>query len=164
MQRKCFYSFHYVNDVTRVAKLRNIGMIEGNQPAKDNDWESVTKGGNAAIEKWIAEQMKGKSCTIVMVGSETADRKWINHEIVKSWEKGMGIVGIYIHGISDIKGDTSTKGANPFEYVSFADKTKLSSVVKCYTPVGANSKERYAWISTNLAAAVEEAIAIRNKY
>jgi len=38
---------------------------------------------------------------------------------------------------------------------------KLSSIVKCYTPSGSDSKERYAWISKNLAAAVEEAIAIR---
>lgn len=164
MQRKCFYSFHYVNDVTRVAKLRNIGMIEGNQPAKDNDWESVTKGGSAAIEKWIAEQMKGKSCTIVMVGSGTANRKWINHEIVKSWEKGMGIVGIHIHGISDITGKTCTKGDNPFDCIKFGEAKKLSSVVKCYTPTGVDSRERYAWISRNLAAAVEEAIAIRKKH
>lgn len=164
MKRNCFYSFHYANDVMRVAKLRSIGMIEGNQPAKDNDWESITKGGNAAIEKWIAAQMKGKSCTIVMVGCETAKRKWINHEIVKSWEKGMGIVGIYIHGIADINGKTTSKGANPFDYINFGDTKKLSSIVKCYTPAGADSKERYAWISTNLAAAVEEAIAIRNKY
>lgn len=164
MQRKCFYSFHYVNDVMRVAKLRNIGMIEGNQPAKDNDWETVSRGGSAAIEKWIAEQMKGKSCTIVMVGSETANRKWINHEIVKSWEKGMGIVGIYIHGISDINGTTSAMGSNPFDYIQFGQTKKLSAIVKCHTPAGADSKDRYAWISNNLAAAVEEAIAIRNKY
>lgn len=164
MQRKCFYSFHYVPDVTRVAKLRNIGMIEGNRPATDNDWESVTKGGSAAIEKWISEQMTGKSCTIVMVGSGTANRKWIDHEIAKSWEKGMGIVGIHIHGISDITGKTSTKGANPFDYIKFSETKKLSSIVKCYTPTGADSKERYAWISKHLAPAVEEAIAIRKQY
>ena len=129
MQRKCFYSFHYVNDVMRVAKLRNIGVIEGNQPAKDNDWESVTKGGSASIEKWIAEQMMGKSCTIVMVGSETAGRKWINHEILKSWEKGMGIVGIYIHGISDINGKTSTMGANPFDCIKYQSQILVITVI-----------------------------------
>ena len=58
MARKCFYSFHYKPDNWRVAKIRNIGVIEGNKPASDNDWETIVGGGPAKIEKWIAEQMK----------------------------------------------------------------------------------------------------------
>ncbi len=45
MARKCFYSFHYVPDNWRVSKIRNIGAVEGNKPASDNDWETVTGGG-----------------------------------------------------------------------------------------------------------------------
>ena len=162
MTRKCFYSFHYKPDVTRVAKLRNIGKIEGNEPTSDNSWEEVKKGGDAAIEKWIAKEMKGKSCTIVMVGNGTANRKWINHEIVESWNAGMGVVGIYIHGIKNLAGDTSTKGKNPFDFITHGTtKKKLSSIVKCYNPSGSTSKEKYNWIADNLAAAVEEAIKIR---
>src|SRR5258708_39854311 len=101
MARKAFYSFHYIPDNWRAAKVRNTGVIEGNVPVSDNDWETVTKGGDAAIAKWIAEQMKGKSCTIVLVGQNTAGRKWINHEIMESWDKGMGIVGICIHRLLD---------------------------------------------------------------
>tara|TARA_R110001599_G_scaffold298795_1_gene503573 strand:- start:87 stop:584 length:498 start_codon:yes stop_codon:yes gene_type:complete len=162
MARKCFYSFHYQPDCHRAAQIRQIGSIEGNRPASDNDWESVTKGGNAAIERWIANQMQGKSCTVVLVGSNTANRKWINHEIVKSWDAGMGVVGIYIHGIKNLAGEASTKGANAFDYITHGiTKKKLSSIVKCYNPGGSTSKERYAWISQHLANAVEEAIRIR---
>lgn len=53
MARRVFYSFHYQPDVTRVAKLRNIGVIEGNRPCTDNDWETVKRDGDAAIERWI---------------------------------------------------------------------------------------------------------------
>ena len=53
MARKCFFSFHYVPDNWRASTIRQIGAIEGNQPALDNDWETVTKGGDAAIQKWI---------------------------------------------------------------------------------------------------------------
>ena len=56
-------------------------------PATDNDWETITEGGDATIKNWIAGQMKGRSCTIVLVG--TANRKWINHEIVTSWNADM---------------------------------------------------------------------------
>lgn len=160
MARNCFYSFHYVPDCHRASQIRQIGSIEGNRPASDNDWESVKHGGDAAIERWIANQMHGKSCTIVLVGSQTANRKWINHEIVKSWNSGMGVVGIYIHGIKNLAGEISTKGSNPFDYID-RGTTKLSSIVKCYNPGGSTSKERYAWISEHLANAVEEAIRIR---
>ncbi|MCZ2903256.1 TIR domain-containing protein [Burkholderia thailandensis] len=86
MARKTFYSFHYKPDNWRVATVRNIGAIEGNKPAADNDWEAVTRGGDDAIKSWIATQMQGRTCIVVLVGSNTANRKWINYEIVKGWD------------------------------------------------------------------------------
>jgi len=80
MARKSFYSFHYKPDNWRAATVRNIGAIDGNKPATDNDWESVTKGGDDAIKRWIADQIYGRSCTVVLVGANTANRKWINYE------------------------------------------------------------------------------------
>ena len=125
-------------------------------------WETVKKGGDAAIKKWIADEMYGKSCIVVLVGSDTADRKWINHEIVKGWDDGKGVVGIYIHGLKDSEGNTSTKGDNPFDYIKYGDTgKKLSTIVKCYNPTGSTSQEKYNWIKEHLANAVEEAITIR---
>jgi hypothetical protein len=50
-----------------------------------------------------------------------------------------------------------------FDYIGCGNTgKKLSSIVKCYNPGGATSKERYDWISTHLANAVEEAVGIRN--
>ena len=163
MARKCFFSFHHKPDVNRASQVRQIGTIEGNRPVTDNEWETITRGGDAAIKKWIAGQMYGKSCTVVLLGSNTANRKWINYEIVKSWDEGMGVVGIRIHGLKNLDGKISTKGNNPFDYLTHGPtKKKLSTIVKCYNPGGADSKERYAWISKHLANAVEEAIKIRN--
>lgn len=85
MARRVFYSFHYKPDCTRVAKVRNMGVVEGNKPASDNDWEEITSGGDAAIEKWIDEQLDGKSCNVVLIGEKTAGRKWINYEIKSAW-------------------------------------------------------------------------------
>lgn len=162
MARQCFFSFHFKPDSQRASQVRQIGSIEGNRPAKDNDWETITGGGDAAIKKWISSQMVGKTCTVVLVGSNTANRKWINHEIVQSWDAGMGVVGIYIHGLKNLDGETAIKGENPFDYIIHGTtKNKLSSIVKCYNPGGSDSKERYAWISDHLGNAVEEAIKIR---
>lgn len=162
MARRCFYSFHYIPDSWRVAMVRNIGAIEGNKPASDNDWETVKKGGDTAIKNWISGQMYGRSCTVVLVGSQTADRKWVNHEIIKSWDDGMGVVGIHVHGLKNKDGNTTAKGNNPFDYIGYGDTgKKLSSIVKCYNPQGSNSRERYDWITKHLSNAVEEAVKIR---
>lgn len=163
MVRKVFYSFHYQPDCWRVSTVRNIGAIEDNKPARDNDWETVTKGGDAAIKKWIADQMAGRTCTVVLVGSNTANRKWINHEIVESWNRKIGVVGIRIHGLKNSVQQVSTIGANPFDHITHGPtKNKLSSIAKCYNPGGSTSQEKYDWIKTHLANAVEEAIKIRN--
>ena len=158
-KRQVFYSFHYKPDNWRAAQVRNIGVIEGNNPVTDNQWETVKQGGDTAIKRWINQQMQYRSCTVVLVGSNTADRKWINYEIVKSWNDGMGVVGICIHGLKDGDGNISPQGKNPFAYTS-----GLSTIVKCYNPAGTSSTDRYDWISKHLSAAVEEAIQIRKKY
>jgi hypothetical protein len=169
VKRRVFYSFHYKPDVVRASQVRQMGAIEGNKSATDNEWEKITSPKDeatkdSAIKKWITDQMEGRTCTVVLVGKDTANRKWINHEIVKSWDNGMGVVGICIHGLKDFDGKISTKGENPFDYIGYG-KTgkKLSSIVKCYNPAGDNSKELYAWIEKHLVNAIEEAIKIRNE-
>lgn len=146
----------------RASLVRQIGVLEGNKPVSDNEWEKVVGGGDPAIKKWIANQMYGRSCTVVLVGQHTANRKWINYEIVKSWDDGMGVVGIRIHGLKNVDRKIALMGNNPFDYITHGPtKKKLSSIVKCYNPPGTNSRERYAWISKHLANAVQEAIKIR---
>lgn len=164
MKRKAFYSFHYKPDNWRVAKVRNIGVIEGNSTISDNDWETVVKAGNKAIEDWIDGQLKGKSCTIVLIGEKTAGRKWINYEIEKSWNLGKGVLGIHIHNIKDRDDKQSNKGGNPFNNFTINNgKTKLSDVVKVYDPPFTTSAYVYSHISKNIESWVDEAIKIRKK-
>ena len=164
MKRRVFYSFHYKPDSWRASMVRNIGAVEGNEPATDNDWEAVKKGGDQAIKNWIGCQMKKRSCTVVLVGTNTARRKWIDYEIMKSWDDGMGVVGIRIHGLENQYSQVSSQGNNPFSHISIESGESLSSVVECYDPDGRNSKERYAWIKERLSDAIEEAISIRKSY
>ena len=161
-RRRVFFSFHYTHDNWRAAQVRNIGIIEGNRPATDNNWETVKRGGNRAIRTWISQQMYRRTCTVVLVGTRTAGRKWINHEIIESWHQGMGVVGIHIHGLRGQDGKDSVKGRNPFEGISY-NGTRLSSVVRCYDPVGYGSTQKYRWIEENLANIVEESISRRNE-
>jgi len=163
MARKVFYSFHYKPDCSRVSQIRNFGAIEGNQPANDNDWETVKRGGEAAIKRWIDAQMNGRSCTVVLIGSETAGRPWINYEIEKSWNDGKGLLGIHIHNLKDFSGNQSRKGDNPFvTFTMQATGRKLSEFVKTYDPPYFDSKQVYNYIGLNLATWIEDAIRIRS--
>lgn len=164
MARRVFYSFHYKPDSWRASMVRNIGAIEGNKPATDNAWETVKRGGDRAIRNWIAQQMERRTCTVVLVGTNTANRKWINYEIRKSWNNGMGVVGIRIHGLKDQGGQASSPGRNPFSCVNLESGKPFSSIVKCYRPRGRSSKEKHEWISEYLSSVIEEAISIRNEH
>jgi hypothetical protein len=165
MTRKAFFSFHYVPDNWRASQVRNMGVIEGNQPCSDNDWEEITKGGDAAIKTWIDGQLSGKSCAVVLIGSGTPGRKWIKYEIEKAWNEGKGLVGIYIHNLKNAAGMQATKGRNPFaDFTLNQGKTNLSSVVKAYDPPYTTSTYVYDHIKDNIADWIEEAITIRSGY
>jgi hypothetical protein len=122
IKRQIFYSFHFDNDVFRVQQIRNIGALEDNKPISANDWETVKKGGDNAIEKWIDDNMKYRSCVVVLIGEETAKRPWVKYEIKKAWQDHKGLLGIHINNLKDPKTGTCSKGTNPFDQFTFKDK------------------------------------------
>lgn len=160
MVRKIFYSFHFKNDVHRVQQIRNIGLIEGNKPVTAQKWEEVKNQGDHVVERWIDENMKGKSCVVVLIGEETANRKWVKYEIKKAWEDGKGLLGIHIHNIKCMNNGTCTKGPNPFDQFKFNGKL-LSSIVNTYDPPSWNA---YGDISDYIPSWIDKAIEIRNAY
>ena len=165
MARRVFYSFHYKPDCARAARVRNMGVVDGNKPATDNDWEEITTGGDEAIEQWIDEQLDGKSCNVVLIGENTAGRKWIKYEIKTAWNSKKGLVGVYVHRLKDFDGYQASKGRNPFEDFTIGkNKTSMTSVVRTYNPPYTDSKDVYNYISENLADWIEEAIEIRDNY
>ena len=159
-KRQVFYSFHYDNDVFRVQQIRNIGALEDNQPASPNTWETIKRSGDDAIKKWIDNNMQNRSCVIVLVGEQTAYRKWVKYEIDKAWNDGRGLLGIYIHNIKDPIYGYCRQGDNPFACFSLGT-IRLSEIVPCINP---NPRDAYNDIRNNMDKWIEEAIAIRQRY
>lgn len=156
-KRQVFYSFHFGNDVMRVQQIRNIGALEDNKPISPNDWEEVKKKGSTSIEKWIDDNMKYRSCVVVLIGEQTAQRPWVQYEIKKAWSDGKGLLGIHINNLKDPRTGTCAQGPNPFDQYTF----KLSGNVvtpKVYTPP---SSDAYNYIKNNLESWIESAIAQR---
>lgn len=158
--KKVFYSFHFDNDVMRVQQIRNIGALEDNKPVSVNEWEQIRRGSDSSIEKWIDENMRYRNCVVVLVGEETANRKWVKYEIKKAWNDRRGLVGIYIHNLRCPRNGLGKQGQNPFDQFTVNGRS-LSTIVQCYNP---NSYDAYAGIKNNLERLVDEAMRIRSNY
>ena len=131
MAHRVFYSFHYAKDAWRAGQVRNMGILEGDQPVTSNEWEEVKQKGVKNIENWIANNMKYKSCLVQLVGEETFSRRWCKYEIEHAWKEGKGIVCIYIHGLKDASGNQCDKGQNPLQQFCI-DKTFVFGKIYSY--------------------------------
>lgn len=149
-----FYSFHYDDDVFRVQQIRKMGVVDGNEPVSPNDWEQVKRKGDAAVEKWIDDSLKYKRCVIVLIGSETANRKWVKYEIKRAWELKKGLFGIHIHNLRCPRTGTCSKGPNPFSNWNVNGQS-MANLVSCYDP---SAWDAYGDISRNMASWVAQAI------
>jgi len=119
MSRKVFFSFHYDQDVRRVVQVRNSWVVRKmgeSQPFYDKAEFEEAKRRAGGIEKWIEEQLKGTSVTVVLFGAETYDRPWVRHEIKRSYELSKGLLAIDIHKVKDPQLGASKQGRNPLDY------------------------------------------------
>lgn len=111
MTRRVFFSFKY-QDVSRAMVVRNSWVTQGKESAGFIDaaaFEKLKKQGDDAIKKWIDDQLKGTSVTVVLVGEKTCGSRWVKYEIAKSKELGHGILGIDVSKIEDLQGNQSDR-------------------------------------------------------
>lgn len=117
MARYVFFSFHFERDIWRANQVRLSWVTKEDRKAAgfwDNaGWEKVQKEGDEAIKRWINSHMDGTSVTVVLIGAETSNRKWVKYEIEKSYEDKKGMLGVYIHNLKDPNQKTDTQG-NPY--------------------------------------------------
>ena len=128
MARRVFFSFHYERDIWRTNVVRNSGIVEGNSAAGFHDaslWEEAKKKGDAEVKKLIDKGLNGTSVTVVLIGAQTAQRKFVDYEIEQSIARGNGLLGVYISGIKDSNGNTDTQGVAPARL--------LKAGAPCYT-------------------------------
>lgn len=140
MARTVFFSFHYQRDIWRVNQIRSIPNVTGNAAAGFKDaslWEESKKKGDDVIMRMIDKALEGTTVTVILIGSKTAGRKFINYEIKKSLERGNGLVGIQIHEIGNHNQETDEVGATPkgieeagFKVYKYLNVSKLAERIE----------------------------------
>lgn len=114
--RRVYFSFHYENDIWRASNVRNSARFDTVARAGWTDasiWEEAKRKGDAAIRGLIDRGLARTSVTVVLIGSQTASRRWVRYEIQKSIERGNGLLGIRVHAIKDHNGHSSRRGEIP---------------------------------------------------
>lgn len=164
MARRVFFSFHYDRDIWRVSQVRNSWLTKGNGETAGfwdaADWEAVKRGGDASIKRWIEQQLAGTSVTVVLIGAETAGRKYVLHEIHRSFALGKGLMGVRIHNLKNREQQADYPGSNPFDsLVTFQGpygpvQKPMSSVYPVYDYVAHDGyKNMEQWIEQAARAA-----------
>jgi hypothetical protein len=153
MARRVFFSFHHGRDVWRAGQVRNSWVTQDRESAGFWDaaaWEEVQKKDKSVIEKWIDEQMKGTSVTVVLIGTQTSERPHVGYEIVQSHKKSNGLLGVNIHNLKDTQSKTDTKGKNPFanwQIEKDGKKISLSEIYPTYDWINDDGRNKMAgWI------------------
>ena len=156
VSRHIFYSLHYEADRSRVELVRKIPGLTPNLEAKPGEWAAIQRSGDFAFKRWFEQQVRGRSCTVVLIGSETSRRPGVLYEIERSCALGLGVLGVHVHQLKDVHGKQSPKGESPFE-------PKLDPLVHVYDPPETDSKLAYRYIADNLARWIEAAVEARRK-
>jgi hypothetical protein len=155
MARSVFFSFHYQRDISRVNVVRNHFLTVGGYNSAgywDHSlWEKVKRDGELAIKRLIDQGLQNTSVTVVLIGAETAQRRWVKYEIEKSHERGNGMLGIYIHNIANLEQQTDNRGANPFDNFTIE---KMSAIYPTYDWVSDKGYNNFStWVENAAKAA-----------
>jgi len=147
--RRVFFSFHYERDARRAAQVRNsqrflkdLSIVGRFEDAAD--WEQVRTTTCSRIKRWIDEQLKGTSVTVVLIGAQTAGRRWVQYEIEQSLEHGKGLLGIHIHALKDMNKGADSPGNIPFRLQGYP--------IYCWR-TGVSEREIGGWVEKAARAA-----------
>ena len=159
MARRVFFSFHFQRDSHRVSQIRNSWTVRADHEAQPflewADWEKIERQGDDAVKRWIDTQLNGTSVTVVLIGAETAARRWVQYEIEKSFNDGKGLFGIRIHNMMNLRRETDFPGNNPFSNFTLRPSGKsMAEVIPVYDWVNDNGRQNIStWIETAAKAA-----------
>lgn len=154
MKRNVFYSFQFDKDVLRVQQIRNMGVIDGDEPVSPNRWEEIRRT-DEGVKRWITENLQRKTCLVVLIGEKTAASKWVRFEILKAWEMGIPVVGVRIHNLKCPRTGVGVYGVNPFSSLTLKRANGSVYTPKVYDP---SANDAYGIIKANLAGWIETAI------
>jgi hypothetical protein len=138
MARRVYFSFHYELDIWRANVVRNHWVTQGYGETGVLDaslWEDAKTKGDAAIKRIINEGLENTTVTVVLIGSETSERRWVKYEILRSLRRHNAIVAVRVNRIKNQDGRMCRKGRNPLNDIIVTQagrQVRLSTLCPVY--------------------------------
>ena len=104
MARRVFFSFHYDQDIWRANQVRMANVVAGPDQAgffDHSEYEEAKRTGPEGIKRMILRHLNNTTVTVVLIGTHTASRPWVQYEIAESIRRKNGLLGIHIHHLKD---------------------------------------------------------------
>ena len=155
--RRVFLSYYFEKDFARAEKIRAVNKRNNSIVFGEESWENIEEQADGKIQQWIEQQLEKSDCLVVLIGEETAKRKWMNYSIKRAYEMDKGIVGIFVHRLLDEAGDPSERGEDPFHFVDL-NSIKFSRFVRRFESEHVTERYVYHDIRRNLPALIEYAL------
>ncbi|MFM1990340.1 MAG: hypothetical protein RJA99_3297 [Pseudomonadota bacterium] len=133
MARKTFFSFHYKPDVQRAQVVRRSQSFKDHGEAGFYDasaFERTKNGDPAALKRFLRKEIQGTSVICVLIGAETASRRWVRFEILQALLDARGLVGVRIHTIANFDGQMAAAGNNPFDLLGVYRKDDAVQLIE----------------------------------
>lgn len=112
-----FFSFHFSHDFDRINKVLDIWSGYENMSAtpfiSTPQLMEMMEKGLAGIFDWVNEELAKADVVIVLIGSQTAKRYFIQYEIQQAILQKKPIYGINIHQIPNKLGEVEQEGNCP---------------------------------------------------
>jgi hypothetical protein len=110
MKNQVYLSHDHLNDIWRAQVFVQIvrSLMRPRIIMPSTGWHN-----RETARAEIRERLEDTAITVVLIGSETADRPWVQYELDQSVARGNGLLGIYIHAMEDHKGNNSMPGTKP---------------------------------------------------
>jgi MTH538 TIR-like domain (DUF1863) len=127
--RRTFFSFHYIADVQRAEIVKNSWVTQDRKDAgffNSSAFEKAERTNPDTLKTFLNREMEGASVVCVLVGKDTASRRWVSYEIQRGIWDQRGILAVRIHTISHFTKGTTIAGSNPLDLLGVhVEQSKL---------------------------------------
>jgi len=148
MARRTFFSFHYKPDVQRAQIVKNSWITREREDAGFFDssaFEKAERTNDDTLKTFLVNAMHGSSVVCVLVGKETADRRWVRYEIQRGIWDERGVLAVRIHTISHFTTGTTTAGPNPLDLLGvFVESSGQDKFVRLIERASSTAKWSYS--------------------
>jgi len=123
MARRTFFSFHYQRDVHRAEIVKNSWVTKPNREEagffNSSVFESKQRTSDDALKRFLDDGLFNCSVTCVLAGNQTAWRRWVRYELLRSFVEGKGLLAVSIHAVPRFNQGPDIAGPNPLSLLGY---------------------------------------------